>query len=538
MNHRTAKYFSRSKIFYFSLIAFILGISCASWAPSMKFDIFYIFLAACALFAAGVLVWPKRILACGYIVPAFFILGFWRYGFSLPENSADFIGRFYEKKVRLEAVIAREPEIKGGSQSLVLEPETIDGIAAGWRGYILAKTTRAPVFKKNDLVAAECKLKEPRAINSFEYGRYLAAKNIYALCYPKSVKIIRSASDSSFYAYLNAFRKRMESAIMSGMNEPEAGLAAALTLGGQAGVDKSVQEDFTRTGLAHVISISGSHMSILAGLAMYIFIMIGLYRRPASVAAAAFIIAYTFMIGAPAAAVRSAIMGIVVLVALAAGRLNNSIRAVALAAALMLAFNPKLLRDDSGFQLSFLATAGLALFFAPLDEKLSKIRITKNFPQLARSSFALTFSAIALTLPITVWQFKNLPLVSPFSNFAVAWILPFELSAILAGALIGAVFPSLAFFALIPAWFSTAVVIKSAHILASFKYSAIEFSDSSAKIASISYAALFGLVCSAIYLRAKQGKKERPAGAIEAEILIEEKEYDLDEIEKKLGTGL
>jgi competence protein ComEC len=532
---------SSSKIFLCSLIAFIAGIAVASWIRVDANLEFPLFMIACVFFTAGVLVWPRKRISAGLFIFSMLIIGVWRYQLALTGNSADFIARFYDEKVKIEGIIEAEPEESGSGQNLTLHPSSINGENKKWKGLALVKTMRAPKYHKNDEISLECKLKEPKPIEEFDYGRYLAAKRIYALCYPVKITIVKSAPKNSFYARLAALKNSLKNAIEQGMREPEAGLASALTLGGQGAVDKGVQDDFARTGLAHVISISGSHMSILGAIAMFIFIFIGLSRRPASLAAALFIIVYTMMIGAPAAAVRSAIMGIVILAALALGRIKNSINSLTLAAVLMLAVNPLLLRDDIGFQLSFLATAGLALMYSPLDAKLSRIKFLKRAPQLFRSTIALSLSALAFTLPVTLYHFQALPLLTIPANLAIAWVLPFELAAILAGATVAALVPALSFFALIPAWASTAVVINIAHYLSILPFAAISFTPGSAKIASGIYIFLFcGLAGWTVYakkrkaLRYAYSASKKTADEDQAKIV----EMDIEKVEKKTGLKL
>ncbi len=99
------------------------------------------------------------------------------------------------------------------------------------------------------------------------------------------------------------------------------------------------------------------------------------------------------------------------------GRKGSSIRLLVFVAFLILAFNPLLLLYDAGFQLSFLASAGIIYFKNPIE------RILKRIP--FKGILAMTLSAQIFTLPILIYNFGRVSLVAPLSNVLVVPILPF-----------------------------------------------------------------------------------------------------------------
>ena len=128
-----------------------------------------------------------------------------------------------------------------------------------------------------------------------------------------------------------------------------------------------MNDDFVRTGTAHILAISGQNLSIVAGM----FIAAGIWlfgkRHYRYVwLALAVTWGYALLAGMSAPIVRSAIMLSIFLCADLLGRQRSVFPALAMAAAVMLALTPRLLWDAS-FQLSFLSMLGLALVAAPMQ---------------------------------------------------------------------------------------------------------------------------------------------------------------------------
>ena len=237
--------------------------------------------------------------------------------------------------------------------------------------------------------------------------------------------------------------------IQAGLPEPEAGLAGAIMLGYKKGIGNFWQDKFSQTGLSHIIAISGLHISILAALVMGFFLGIGWPRRRAFWLASLFLLVYIFLIGLPASAMRAGLMGFLVLWAMNLGRLNKLTNSLVLVAAILLLVNPKLLRDDIGFQLSFLAVLGIAYVF-PIFRK--GVGERKGAIKIILDIAGVTLSAQVFTLPIIALNFGQVSLIAPISNLLVLWVLPFLLSAILAGLALGLIWPGLGWLFFLPSF--------------------------------------------------------------------------------------
>ena len=181
------------------------------------------------------------------------------------------------------------------------------------------------------------------------------------------------------------------------------------------------------------------------------------------------LILFTLIAGAGASVVRAAIMGGLLILAKREGRLYSIANAIVLAGAVMLFFNPYLLRYDAGFQLSFLATFGL-VYLAPYLEK----RFTRLPEFLSiRSNSAATLSAQIMTLPIILFDFGRLSLIAPLANVLILPVVPLTmLFGFLAGA-VGWVSLSAASILALPAWFLLSYQIWIVKILSALPFAAI-----------------------------------------------------------------
>jgi ComEC/Rec2-related protein len=183
--------------------------------------------------------------------------------------------------------------------------------------------------------------------------------------------------DLPFSARISAWVQNGRNAIANRIREsiggPEGEIAAALVVGVRAGIPEVVNESLRRTGLYHVISISGLHMALVAGTIMGgLRVGFALFpgfasRRPvkkyAAVVALAAIAAYLFISGGEVAAQRSFIMLAVMLTALLFDRAALSMRNLAISAILVIVISPHEVVGPS-FQMSFAATAALVGAYA------------------------------------------------------------------------------------------------------------------------------------------------------------------------------
>lgn len=376
----------------------------------------------------------------------FLFLGLWRYSLSMPENTPGKIWFYNGKEVILEAVICNEPDIRNNHTKYEVCAESVEFSREKIKVLekILVTTNLYPAYRYGDLLEIKCELEAPEKFEDFSYDRYLARFNIYSSCFYPQIKFLASNNGNYFYEKIFKLKNRFHDAINFGLPEPTASLAGPLILGYKKGVSPYWQEKFSQTGLSHILAISGMNISILAALVMSLLLGTGFSRQKSFLASSIFLVAYVIMVGAPASAMRAGLMGFLVLWAINLGRLNKLTNSLVLSATILLLINPKLLRDDVGFQLSFLAVLGM-IYFPPIFERaMANFSNFKNWPKILKYIFQvlnLTLAAQIFTLPIIAYNFSQISLIAPISNLLVLWvILPLTIIVFFA-MILGAIFP-------------------------------------------------------------------------------------------------
>lgn len=190
-------------------------------------------------------------------------------------------------------------------------------------------------------------------------------------------------------------------------------LAEALILAQRDGLDPAVRERFTRSGLPHLLAISGLHVGLIAGILLLLGRLLRLPPRLAGLAAAGATLGYVLFLGAPHAAARAALQVLLILTARMMQRPANPFALLATAAMVLMAIRPLAVLDP-GFQLSFAGTAGIVALRRRL---LAGISVNK-VPRTLSDSLATTLAATLVTAPIAVLHFNRIAPIGLLANLA------------------------------------------------------------------------------------------------------------------------
>ncbi len=211
--------------------------------------------------------------------------------------------------------------------------------------------------------------------------------------------------------------------INSYLSEPEASLLVGMLFGQTAGFSPSFYQALLKTGTIHVVALSGMNLTILINFIARICYPLG--RRLASLVSIAAVVGFIFFVGPSPTIVRAGIMAGLSLLAVFFGRQANVFLSLFLAACLMVLFRPAIVKDLS-FQLSFLSTLGiLVLAGEPLAEKPASSRLaglTGNLKRISWENLRTTLAAQIATLPIIVFTFGRVSLISPLTNLLTGWV--------------------------------------------------------------------------------------------------------------------
>ncbi|WP_420143244.1 ComEC/Rec2 family competence protein [Sphingobium sp.] len=226
-----------------------------------------------------------------------------------------------------------------------------------------------------------------------------------------------------------ALRARLFAHILDRIDGPAKGIAAALATGDQGAIAEEDAEAMRRSGLAHLLSISGLHVTALIGAVIFLLMrLMALSQRAALgmplmlIAAAGGAIAgigYTLLTGAEVPTVRSCVAALLVLGGLAMGRDAITLRLVASGALIVLAIWPEALVGPS-FQMSFAAvTALVALAEHDRFRSFAAARDEIWFNKAGRSMLVMLATGVAVELvlmPIALFHFHKAGLLGAFAN--------------------------------------------------------------------------------------------------------------------------
>ena len=239
---------------------------------------------------------------------------------------------------------------------------------------------------------------------------------------------------TKFLRTVAAIRQHYRESMASVMSSEDAAAIFAMLFGGYAGLNPELVEDFATTGIIHILSVSGSHMSMLA-MATACLCSILKIPRGAKFAIGFFVIGtYAILSGLLPQVMRSATMGILIFLAKTLDEEAEGARLLTLTALAMLINQPLLLFDVS-FQLSFTSTAGLMYLSKDLREKLERL------PKFFAEATSMTIAAQLASLPVVVWYFNRISLSSVLANAFVMPLLEIVIVGGLLGGIIAAVIP-------------------------------------------------------------------------------------------------
>jgi len=395
----------------------------------------------------------------------FFILGVWRYSVSFPQTGPDKIWFYNGQEIEFIGVINREPDLRADKVKLTVGAEFVETqnfASLPVRGNVLITAPLYPNYSYGDELKIKCQLKAPEQIDDFYYDRYLATQDIYATCYNPQITTLPNpplSKGRELYSKILQLKSQLADAMGAGLPEPENSLLQGMILNNRGELPEELKNSFAQAGITHIIAISGMNISIISVIIINCLIAAGLSRRWALICSAAALAAYLTLIGLPASAVRAGVMAFAAMLAVFFGRLNKLTNALVFAAVLMLLVNPKSLRDDVGFQLSFLALLSIIYvypIFKELAEKIIKSE-TRNFSPLLKSAIdiiVLTLAAQVLTLPVIVLNFHQVSIIAPLVNVLVLFLLPFIMVSGLIAPVAGILIPSLAWLWFAPTYFS------------------------------------------------------------------------------------
>ena len=313
-----------------------------------------------------------------------------------------------------------------------------DKIMGQYRLTVIRKNQPIEVGKCVELVAEVSPIMKANQVGGYQPDRRLFFDGINGSGYvPTSVFEIDCHKDFGYFKRLiDKWRKRMTDTISSHLPSEQAAIISAVLAGNRDFMPQEQIENYRDSGLAHFLSISGLHMSMLAGL-MFFFVRFFMALIPAlslrynskKVAAVlAFVVSTVYLLvsGAEVPTQRAYIMTFMVLLAVIFERQAISMRILAIAALIILIISPQALVNIS-FQLSFAAVVALVAFYERFGGKVERFLSGENKSlsiKILRGVIAYMIGIVLAdliaslaTLPYAIYHFNRVSLYTSITNF-------------------------------------------------------------------------------------------------------------------------
>ncbi|MEM6620213.1 MAG: ComEC/Rec2 family competence protein, partial [Pseudomonadota bacterium] len=254
----------------------------------------------------------------------------------------------------------------------------------------------------------------------FDFQRRAWFSSLGAVGYARAPPVLMAPPPKrAFRPWLDGLRQRIAMRLMAEMPGQKGAFAAAILVGDRSAIDPAPLAHLRASNLAHLLAISGLHMGLLTG---FVFAVIRLgaaavpplaLRLPAKKIAAAVALlvglAYLGLSGANVATQRAFVMVAVMLLAVLFDRAAISLRAVTLAAIIILVLRPESLLSP-GFQMSFAATGALVAVFETLNRDARWHALGRGPGRVAMPVLSLVMASAvagAATAPVSAFHFNT-----------------------------------------------------------------------------------------------------------------------------------
>ena len=263
------------------------------------------------------------------------------------------------------------------------------------------------------------KIEKPYSDFQFDYAKYLARKDIFFQIYLPNSYQSSKREDLSIAEKIR--QKRLETLVKidaSDLSKPSREFTKGIILADRTEMDKEIVQDFSKSGLVHILAISGSHMAIIFWLILLILNPVFPARliNYKIVISLLLIWSFAIFIDYGSSVVRSCVMISAYYLFILLQRKTDVLHSMALAAFAILIFDTNQV-FDVGFQLSFLAVFGICWLNQPLLKYLPKPN--NNFQNFLVNVISISISAQLATLPLVIYYFHQYSFISIIANLVV-----------------------------------------------------------------------------------------------------------------------
>lgn len=327
------------------------------------------------------------------------------------------------ESVTVNGAIFTEPEFKEGKTRFLLSVKSVNGEVLTKQKELklqitIYKKDIIPNLKYGSVVTLSGEIKTPlgrRNFGGFDTRKFLASREVSGTM-SLSEKVL-SIEDGIEASLLKNMGYNIKSLILGTLNkclpQKESSVIAGMLIGYTADMPEEMEENFRRSGLSHVMAVSGANIAFLLLPLLGLLKKCGFNPRWYSAFAFPLMLFYVFATGMEASVVRAAIMAGVTLIGMILWRKTDIYCSMAVSAMIIL-FNNSFMLYDLGFILSFAATLSLVIFYKPIFN-----RLPTKIPKVIRDTLAGTIAAQLGVIPVIAYYFNTFSIISVLSNLLI-----------------------------------------------------------------------------------------------------------------------
>ncbi len=333
------------------------------------------------------------------------ILAFFRASAELKDE--DYVGRLYGQTVLITGTINGDPETDEDGTKIKLGDLRFgeDEIAA--RGCVYLSVNENNIVARADTIVVSGKLVEG-------FGTYVGY-----MYRPSIIKVLKPEPGDLVLKMRNWLAKRIKSLV----SEPEVNLGLSYLLGMKVGLPDELGDNLRAVGLTHIVVASGAHLSILVEIARKVF---GRMSRLIGVLfSIMFVVFFMAMVGWTPSIIRAGTMTILTLITWYSGRRIAPWRMIIMTMAFTLMLSPNYI-FSLGWLLSFASYGGIMI----LGPRFCRFFYGKKKPGLIGSTILTTVAATLMTLPIILYYYGQISLISVVANLLILPTLPWAMGLV------------------------------------------------------------------------------------------------------------
>lgn len=253
----------------------------------------------------------------------------------------------------------------------------------------------------------------------FDFKNYYKSRNICGSLRNYDLKIV-SKNTNPFYTYLDflsGIKRKSRDGLYSITDEKTAGIYSGILLGDRKSVDEFTRLDFQNNGIAHILAISGLHISLIFGIIYKVLRKLRLNRYAAGIVGFLILLSYAFMTGFSMSTLRALCMIVLSLIAIYTGESYDMPTALSVSLFIILLYQPFRITDSSVL-MSIMAIVGICVG-QYIIKHIEFFYYVNTFPKKVCAAFVFSISVNVVMFPVIIYIYHEVTVYSIFLNLLV-----------------------------------------------------------------------------------------------------------------------